>query len=273
MKKTILFFLLNAGITAFVSAQNVGIGTTTPAYKLDVAGAVHSTGNAYLEGAVGIGTVSPNYKLQVDNGAIAMYNESTSKVWYFNYTTSGGGYFYLAEDGVNRFTVANGGNIGIGTAAPTVKLDVNGAGRYSGSLAVGNDITIGDDVTAAGDIAAAGNVTAHGGGVLYNTVSPAATNLKVYYRTAAFTVTNLAPHALTIEAAVGIGGGFTSPPMVFVGDQTDNAGEAGHTAGPLHVLQLQTYGSTTGQFNIRILNTSESTVSQTVTWNVMCIGY
>jgi hypothetical protein len=192
MKKYYLVLLLSVPLSLFVSAQNVGIGTASPAYKLDVSGTVHSTGT-----------------LTVDNSIIA-----------------------------------------------------------------GGSVTTAGSVTAAGNVAATGDVTAHGGGVLYNTVSPAATNMKVYYRTAAFTVTNLAAHSVTIEASVGIGGGFTAPPMVFVGDIVANAAEAGQASpGPLHQLQLITYGSTTGQFNIRILNTSNVAISQTITWNIMCIGH
>ena len=157
-------------------------------------------------------------------------------------------------------------NVGIGTAAPAYKLDVAGTLHSSGTL------TVSDDVNASGDVNAVGDVTAHGGGVLYNTVSssgvPASTNLKVYYRTASFTVTGLGAHSVSLEGSVGIGGGFTSPPMVFIGDITANTA----TAGPLYQLQLVPYGATTGSFKIRILNTSEVTVNQSITWNIMCIG-
>ena len=173
MKKIYLFLLVFLALTICVSAQNVGIGTTTPAYKLDVSGTVHSTGT-----------------LTVDAGA----------------------------------------NV-------------------------------------------AGDLTTHGGGVLYNTVSPANNNLKVYYRTIAFQVTNLAAHTVSAEGEVTIGGGFTAPPMIFTGDIVSNAGAPGSaTPGPLYQLQLVTYGSATGNFKIRILNNSNSTISQTITWNVMCIG-
>lgn len=157
-------------------------------------------------------------------------------------------------------------NVGIGTSTPAYKLDVNGTVHSTGTL------TVSDDVNASGDVNAAGDVTAHGGGVLYNTVSssgvPVGTNLKVYYRTAAFNVTNLAAHTVSAEGTVGIAGGFTAPPMVFVGDITVNGG----TAGPLYQLQMITYGSTTGSFKIRLLNTSDFPITQNITWNIMCIG-
>ena len=180
-------------------------------------------------------------------------------------------------------------NVGIGVPNPTSKLDVAGTVHATGTLTVDNSVvagtsvtagtnltvganaTIGNNVLAGGNINAAGDVTAHGGGVLYNTVAPAGTNMKVYYRTAAFTVTGLAPNSVSIEGQVNIGGGFTAPPMVFIGDITANAG-VGATPGPLYQLQLVPYGATATSFKIRVLNTSNSTISQSITWNIMCIG-
>ncbi len=208
MKKLVFIALLNVSLSFCVSAQNVGIGTNTPAYKLDVVGTVHSTGTLTVGSDVN------------------------------------------ASGNVNA-----GGNV-----------------TTPGSVNAGGNVTTSANVTANGNVNATGDVTAHGGGVLYNTVSgagvPVSTNLKVYYRTASFTVTGLGAHSVSVEGTVGIGGGFTSPPMVFIGDITANTA----TAGPLYQLQLIPYGSTTNSFKIRILNTSGVTISQSITWNIMCIG-
>jgi len=47
------------------SDGNVGIGTTTPAYRLHVAGDIRATGSAYIGGNVGIGTTTPAFRLHV----------------------------------------------------------------------------------------------------------------------------------------------------------------------------------------------------------------
>jgi hypothetical protein len=47
------------------SGNNVGIGTDSPADKLDVTGNVGVTGNIIASGSVGIGTASPTNKLEV----------------------------------------------------------------------------------------------------------------------------------------------------------------------------------------------------------------
>ena len=195
MKKNLFLLLPIVAFNLFVAAQNVGIGTTTPAYKLEVVGPLHITNDAYFDG-----------------------------------------------------------NVGVGTVAPAVKLDVAGGGNFTGTL------------TVLGDMNAAGDVTAHGGGVVYNT--QATTNLKVYRRTAAFTVTGLAAHTLSAEGTVDIGGNYTEAPSVFVGDITSTGG----TAGPLFQLQLVTYGANTNSFKIRILNNSNFVISQSITWNIMCVG-
>ena len=215
MKKLFFILLLNIALGFFVSAQNVGIGTTTPAYPLTVVG--NGPGIVSQNGAVEVGTYANTY-----SGWLQTY---TNFPLYFS-TNNGSPQISLLVDG----------NVGIGTTTPAFNLDVAGTIHSTGDVAADNNVS------------AAGNVTAHGGGVLYNTVAPAATNLKVYYRTAAFNVTNLAAHTLSAEGTVGIGGGFTNAPMVFVGDIVTTGG----TAGPLWQLQLVAYGSTTTGFKIRI---------------------
>ncbi|MEM4772704.1 MAG: hypothetical protein QW648_01695 [Nanoarchaeales archaeon] len=47
------------------TSGNVGIGTTSPSYRLDVAGDIRGQNNLYVSGNVGIGTTSPSEKLHV----------------------------------------------------------------------------------------------------------------------------------------------------------------------------------------------------------------
>ncbi|MDR0683062.1 MAG: hypothetical protein LBG15_14615 [Dysgonamonadaceae bacterium] len=84
----------NNGLT--VAGGDVGIGTTSPQYKLDVSGTSRITGNATFSGNVGIGTTSPAYKLDVSGTSRITGNATFS------------------------------GNVGIGTTTPQYKLDVNG---------------------------------------------------------------------------------------------------------------------------------------------------
>jgi hypothetical protein len=125
---SIVLFTLCA--SAMVSAQNtntfpltgnVGIGTTTPAFLLDVstAGAVM----ARLKGSSG-NTASNNAQLRFAGG-------KNGELWAIGTDISSGSgsknfEFYDLPNNASRFTIASGGNVGIGTTAPTEKLSVNG---------------------------------------------------------------------------------------------------------------------------------------------------
>ncbi len=78
----------DVGITIDSLSNNVGIGTTTPGYKLDVAGDINFAGDLFQNGV--------------------LFN--AAGVWSVN----GSNIFY------------NTGNVGVGTSLPTQKLDVRG---------------------------------------------------------------------------------------------------------------------------------------------------
>jgi hypothetical protein len=247
MKLLIISFIsLLAG--GLVYSQNVGIGTSTPDYKLEVIGSIHSTSNGYFEGNLGVGTTSPSYKLQVNNGQIALYNTTDSKAWFFSYS-SASNYFYLSENGTNRMVVLNGGNVGIGTSSPDEKLDVNGNLRVAASANI------------------EGSLTVNGGkGVMRNAQSTG--QLKYYTREVTFEA-GLGGFALSDEGNFGFSAaGFTTTPAVMVGDIVSTGGSAGQ----LYRMQLIIYGCNTTSCKARLLNTSPNAINYSVTWNIICIG-
>ena len=98
---------------------NVGIGTTAPSAALDV------NGNAILTGA--------NRNLQISNSGYAhIYFQNTSNSIKFDANQ-----FQFNTTQTQGFTF-NGGNVGIGTTAPTDTLHVNGI-IYSNNLAIGGN--------------------------------------------------------------------------------------------------------------------------------------
>ena len=118
---------------------NVGIGTTAPSYQLDVVSASPwaarfkktdaSNGGIIVESATGY---NPNVALSV---------AGTNK-WYMlnNVSNSDSLQFWESTGSFPRFTLTQGGTVGIGTATPNsaYKLDVSGSVNSTG-LCLGGD--------------------------------------------------------------------------------------------------------------------------------------
>ena len=140
----------------FKADGNVGIGTTTPAYKLDVSGSGRFTSNVLLGTGTTGGTATPAY---IDLGT-SYSNAATRdklKIYLYNLGTEQYGFsigsngdiqyhsnlfhdFYIAN--TLSFRINSTGNVGVGTSSPTLaRLQVNGnvwatsfTGSFSGSI-------------------------------------------------------------------------------------------------------------------------------------------
>jgi len=113
-----------------VGNENVGIGTTTP-----------QGGFVVTNGNVGIGTWAPAALLAVGPGSPFQVN-SNGAITTTGITTSGP--YTQSNNGINSFT----GNVGLGTPAPTGRLEIEG-----GNVGIGTAFT-----TAAGMTVMNGNV-------------------------------------------------------------------------------------------------------------------
>jgi hypothetical protein len=138
----------------------VGIGTTSPAAPLDVAG------NTILRNSVRIGSsAAPTVALDVTGTAnissnldvtgtsrfraktiqqVDLWQETSDgleRIHYGNggttYFKSGNGYVWKKSDNSDIMTLTTSGRLGIGTASPSVALEVNGSAAISGSMTIG----------------------------------------------------------------------------------------------------------------------------------------
>ncbi len=117
---------------------NVGIGTSSPDALLDLEGSFEGNNNFALKftNTMGTGAVG-GFRSHGTNGEhLTMYQEGARKQSWGETEVL----FYGASDAeIVRFK--NDGNVGIGTNNPGFKLDVNGAGRFTGAVTMDSTVT------------------------------------------------------------------------------------------------------------------------------------
>jgi hypothetical protein len=131
----------NNGIT--LSGGNIGVGTTSPAYKLDVSGTSYFSG--LMTNTVSLGNIQ-NWNAVSGNAYIGLQKNGIDQgyiEWGANAARNDSGTEMFINnkqgklnlfDGSNDGITINEGDVGIGTTSPSEKLSVNGNVYASGNI-------------------------------------------------------------------------------------------------------------------------------------------
>jgi len=110
--RTYTLLLLLSLICQLLNAQNVGIGTTTPAYKLTVQTQTNQFGLVHTDGGVTLASYIGTFQ-----GALGGWLGTRT-----NHPLN-----FFTNNSAQQMTLLPNGNVGIGTINPTNKLQINGA--------------------------------------------------------------------------------------------------------------------------------------------------
>gem|GEM_PF-5786633 len=122
---------------------NVGIGTTSPAYKLDIGNFGSEAQTLRLTAASNYNTSIRLMEVDDNTGFSLKYDAVANRFGIFG---------HLSAAGTEHISITrNDGNVGIGTTNPLYKLEVQGTGYFSGAVTYGGGLTVTGNILPSAD--------------------------------------------------------------------------------------------------------------------------
>ena len=167
MKKAFISLLLVCYFTSLVGQGNIGIGTSIPhvSAALDVASDSKGFLVPRMTNTARLAISSPANGLLVYDSTLHRLYQFQDGVWRYMLTNES-----WQQSSTRNWTYNSSDSIGLGTSAPTEKLDVNGIIKSRDDIFANNNTVASGDITAAA-IISTGNLAVTGSAAINSTLN------------------------------------------------------------------------------------------------------
>jgi hypothetical protein len=208
-----------------VASGNVGVGTSSPAEKLDV--------------AQGLARFANNITPTTESDGAAYFGKIGNQAFVSN---TGG--FAVRDSGTTRLVVDTSGNVGIGTDAPSYDLDIAKSATSEVAVRIRNTNIFGADPDAilyldSGNLNGEANVEFQKGGISYGRITMLQDDMRLVadFGEMQFSTNSLIRMRIDVDGNVGINTDDPVTKLHVVGNSLIEGTDGGSASGPVFYLR------------------------------------